>query len=311
MKLHMALGLMLVLGVSACSDTLGLGNATEEEREDIVAELDESGLFGEAFGDDGIPASASVVTYGYSAPPEGDAPFRWGRRHGRPVRREVNVVVEENVATVTRTLVFEGSFIVGHPESETVVRKPANETMVQRAVLMRREQAQTDQNTGRVRRWRIVELSPQEWFLTREDARTVDIERVEVLINGESAIVIEDPEMLFDVDTELPHMQVGDEVRVTARVANYTGEHPEGDAATYVFLHLFHASQDGRKWLRVPMEFDEETGMYIKTWVARHDGRERIVVDAIDADAFAMDREDSYRANLWALPYRVEADRAN
>lgn len=309
MQARMAAGLMLLVAASACNDTLGLGNATEEEREDIIAELDASGFFGEAFGDDGIPASASVVTYGYGD--AGDAPFRWGRRHGPPVSREINVVVEEGIATVTRTLEFEGTFLVSNPDTDGVVSKPANETMTQRAVLVRRDEAVTDEHTGRIKRWRLVELSPQEWFMTREDARTVDIERVEIVVNGESAIVIEDPAMLFDVATELPHLTVGDEVRVTARVKNYTGEHPEGDADTYVFLHLFHVSTDRHKWMRVPMEFDPETGMYTKGWIVRHEGRERIVVDAIDADAFALDREDSYRANLWALPYRVEDDVAN
>jgi hypothetical protein len=292
-----------------CQEGAVLGAATGDERVDVLAELEASSLAGESFGDDGLSAVTSTTSF---AALEGgdvasDAPQGWGRRMGMPVRRNINVEIEGNTATVTKTLVFEGQFLLRNPTGEEPISKPANHTMMQTAVLQRLEHEETDQRTGRRRHWKLVALSPQEWVMTAADQQTVAIERLEIFVNGQSVAVIEDPSMLFELDGRIPRFDQGAEVKITARVKNYTGEHREGDADTWVYLHLFHARADARRWVRLPMAFNEATGLYERTWVVQQDGRERLVVDAIDAGSFALDVPDNYRANLWAIPYRVEA----
>jgi hypothetical protein len=49
-----------------------------------------------------------------------------------------------------------------------------------------------------------------------------------------------------------------------------------------------------------------EDGMFVRHWIVRFPGRERIVVDAIDSQTFNTDSEDDYRANGWGVPYRIE-----
>ena len=52
-----ALAAASVLGLGACSDTLGPGNASDQDRAEILAILDESGWFTDEFGDDVANAS--------------------------------------------------------------------------------------------------------------------------------------------------------------------------------------------------------------------------------------------------------------
>jgi hypothetical protein len=49
-----------------------------------------------------------------------------------------------------------------------------------------------------------------------------------------------------------------------------------------------------------------EDGAFVRHWIVRFGGRERMVVDAIDSQAFHTDSEDDYRANGWGIPYRIE-----
>jgi hypothetical protein len=44
--------------LAACSDTTGLGNASDEDREEILQLLQESGFFGDEFGTDGVADGA-------------------------------------------------------------------------------------------------------------------------------------------------------------------------------------------------------------------------------------------------------------
>ncbi len=77
-----------VLALAGCNDSLGPGNASEEDREDIVAGLAEAGFFGDDFGDDGVVGHVANYFDGAAA---AEPPLRWGRRHRVAVSRPVMI----------------------------------------------------------------------------------------------------------------------------------------------------------------------------------------------------------------------------
>lgn len=306
-----ALAAASVLGLGACSDTLGPGNASDQDRAELLAILDESGWFTDEFGDDGAVVDFSLGSgfdFGFGAllaEAQDEVPLvrLWGRRHGRPVARERTVTVEGDAAQVTWIVTFEGEFVLDRTDDGQInpTSKPLAHQAVQHAVFTRRAELD-DQG----RRWQLVGVSPREWRMTDPHERTITLTRVEISINGgERRIVIEDPAALLDIGGRLPHLEVGDEVRVAARVVNQSdlGNTPP----EFVFLHLFHANPSRRAWIRVRM-FRNDAGEYARKWTVRHPGRGRIVVDAIDSQAFNTDSDDDYRAHLIGIPYRVGSD---
>ena len=297
--------------LAASSDTTGLGNASDEDREEILQLLQESGFFADDFGTDGVadgaaPAPAPLAAAGATAA-EIAPPRAWGRRHGPPVQRVITIDVdtEAGTAQVTRELVFEGEFLLDiTPDDQfNPTSKPLNQTLVQHARFQRNDAATADE-TGR--RWRLVAVSPAEVVLTDPSKQTVDIARLEVWVDGEPFLEVEDPSQLFEVDGRVPRLHAEQEVTVKAWVDNSSaaGFTPP----TFVYLHLFHASLDMRMWIRLPMRMEEsDTGPYwTLSWVVRHRGRERIAVDAIDAGTFATSDGDDYNANIWGIPYIIE-----
>jgi hypothetical protein len=308
----------VVLGafaLAACSDTTGLGNASEEDREEILQILQESGFFSDEFGVAGVaqgasPAAAPAATPGTAAA-EIVAPRAWGRRHGWPVQRLITIDVdaEAGIAQVTKELVFEGEFLLDITQDDVFnpTSKPLNQTLVQHAQFRRNDAASVDE---RGRRWRLVAVSPAEMVLTDPLKQTVDIARIEVWVDGEPFLEVEDPSQLFEVDGRVPHLRPEQEVTVKAWVDNSSDA--DFTPPTFVYLHLFHASLDMRMWVRLPMDMvvsETDAGVdtyWTLSWVVRHRGRERIAVDAIDAGTFATQDGDDYNANIWGIPYIIE-----
>jgi hypothetical protein len=298
---------MAAVMLAACSDTpTGPGNATEADRNAVVAELAASGWFAETFGTDGavedLDLAASFDLNLSSVAAQDTVPLvrRWGRRPGAPVRRELTVEVTGDTARAELVVTFEGVFVLDRTadDGEPATQKPLEEQAVQRAVLVRRPEADPA-----ARLWALVALSPREWRMTDEATRTVRITHVVVRVNGEIKLEVEDPAELFRVDHRIPRLQVGDSVSVLAEVENTTGTGNE--PPTFVFLHVYHHGPTARGWVRIPMQARED-GAFVRHWIVRFGGRERMVVDAIDSQAFHTDSEDDYRANGWGIPYRIE-----
>jgi hypothetical protein len=224
-----------------------------------------------------------------------------------PVRRLVTVAVDAGAgtATVSKEIFFEGSFLLDITQDEQVnpTSKPLEEKLVQYATFHR---VPIDQADELGRRWRLADLSPAEFMMTDEAKRTVAITRVEVWVNEELQIEVTDPSAAVEVEGRVPRLHPEDNVLVKAWVENSVDN--QNDPDTFVFLHLFHASPVARGWLRLPMDrvVTETDVYYVKTWMARHTGRSRISVDAIDAQTFTTETEDDYRANIWGIPYRIE-----
>lgn len=284
----------LVLG--GCIDSLGPGEVSEDDREEILLVLDESGFFSDGFGTDGL--ADNLVAYLDGAA----APRVWGRRRGLPVRRVVEVVFDREAGTamVTKTVDFEGEFLV-RLDDGSVSSKPLNEQLVQSALLERLDEDRLNDRTGRRSRWHLLEISPKEFRAIDEAKRTVTIEQVRIVVNGETALEIVDPAQGLPIeDGGVLSLSEGDEVSVYADVANGT---LDIENTTYVYLHVAHAREDAVGWRRVAMEYSDDLGQWVSHWVVYHAGREFVVVDALDGGSF--DPEGEYRANMWGVPYRV------
>jgi len=301
---------MAALVLAACSDgPTDLGNATPADREAVVAELDASGWFTEAFGPDGASDDLDVAAsfdLGLSpAATQDTVPLvrRWGRRRGPPVSRLLTVEVVGDTARAEMVVTFEGLFVLDRTPGDGAppTQKPLEEQAAQRAVLVRRT---SDDTVDAARRpWKLVALSPREWRMTDDAKRTVRISRVVVRVNGEVKLEVEDAAELFRVDNRIPRLDVGDSVSVLAEVENTTGTGNE--PPTFVFLHVYHHGPNARGWVRIPMRARED-GAFVRHWIVRFGGRERMVVDAMDSQTFNTDADDDYRANGWGIPYRIE-----
>jgi hypothetical protein len=306
-----ALVMVGALAVTACEESLGPeGNASQEDRDEIISLLDESGFFAEEFGVDGTydgGAAGAPAAVAAAEAAEVVAPLVWGRRLGRPVRRVVTVDVdpEQGIATVYKEVYFEGRFLLDITQDGQFnpTEKPLDVKLVQYATF---QHLPADQADAAGRRWRLVNLSPAEWLMTADDKQTVNLTRVEVWVNGVLQLGITDASELLDIDGRIPRLHVDDMVEVRAWVENSLDNGNEPD--TFVFLHLFHASPSALGWLRLPMErvVTDTDVYYVLSWTARHIGRSRIAVDAIDAETFTTEIEDDYRSNIWGVPYRIE-----
>jgi len=300
------------LASTACEEGLGPeGNASQEDRDEIISLLDESGFFAEEFGVDGTYDNGAAGAPAMAAAAEAAevvAPRVWGRRLGLPVRRLVTVDVDpqEGIATVSKEVFFEGRFLLDITQDDQLnpTEKPLDVKLVQYATFQR---LPADQVDAAGRRWRLINVSPAEWLMTAEDKQTVNINLVEVWVNGELQLEITDASELLNIDSRIPRLHVEDVVEVKAWVENSLDSGNEPD--TFVFLHLFHASPSARGWLRLPMErVVTDTEVYYRlSWTARHIGRSRIAVDAIDAETFTTETTDDYRGNVWGVPYLIES----
>jgi len=298
------------LGLTACGESFGPeGNASQEDRDEILTLLDESGFFADEFGVDGVfddaqPAALALAPTAEMA--EVVAPRVWGRRRGLPVRRLITVDVnpQEGIATVSKEVFFEGNFLldITQDEQHNPTAKPLEEKLVQYATFRRRTADEVDVQG---RRWKLVNVSPAEWMMTSEDKRTVNITKIEVWVNEELKAEIVDPSEMLDVDSRIPRLHPEDLVTVKAWVDNRLDN--QNVPETFVFLHLFHATPSSRAWMRLPMEqvITDVDSYYVRSWIVRHTGRARMAVDAIDAETFTTETEDDYRANIWGVPYRI------
>ncbi|HSD33312.1 MAG TPA: hypothetical protein VLB49_15440 [Gemmatimonadales bacterium] len=286
---------------TACSDSSTALNTDQPQVRAAYEGL--TGYTEDDFGDTGAVGTSAVSPAfdSYGVLDTAIAPRFWGRvrvvRGGpRPVV-SLNIVVQGDSAWVTRGASFQGIFLADTSADGTFnpTSKPLADGVQQRAVFVRDRAAPHG--------WRAVALTLLEWQPTAADRRTVQVERVAVYRNDTLQFEVENPDSLIAVDTRVPRLHEGDTVRVEAHVANTTGG--AFSPSTFVFLHVRHADPTGIRWRRIRMA-DDGNGDFSLEWIVRFAGRDRFVVDALDAATLQLGTVDNYRANEWGIPFRVE-----
>jgi hypothetical protein len=255
------------------------------------------------FGDPGVVGSVSASAVGgvQSVQDTAIAPRFWGRLRvvpggPRPIYTR-DIVVQGDSAWVTRSVSFQGIFLVdtSADSSFNPNSKPLADGVQQRAVFVRDGTA--------AHGWRAVALTLLDWQNTAPDRRTVQIRNVTVSVNDSLILDLSNPDSLISVEARVPRFHAGDTVKVTMHVDNSTGG--SFSPATFGFLHVRHADPAGIRWRRVAM-IDDGNGDFERSWVVRFTGRDRFVVDALDAATLELGSADNYRSNEWGIPFRVE-----
>ena len=285
----------------ACSDNASTGLNGDQAAVQAAYE----GLTGYTdpdFGDTGAVATASLTLGGAQAMQDtAIAPKYWGRLRvvpggPRPIYTR-DIVVQGDSAWVARSASFQGLFLVDTSADNVFnpTSKPLADGVRQRAVFVRDRLAPHG--------WRAVALTLLDWRNTALDRRTVQIDSVAVLVNGVATLQVSNPDSLIAVDRNVPLFRAGDTITVTMHVTNTTGS--GFSPTTFGFLHVRHSDPLGIRWRRVEM-IDDGNGKFERSWVARFTGRDRFVVDVIDAATLALGTADDYRSNEWGIPFRVE-----
>src|SRR5690242_303887 len=286
---------------AACSES-----STGMSADKVAVQAAYDGLTGYSdndFGDPGVVGTASAAVVGgvQSVMDTAIAPRFWGRLRvvpggPRPIFTR-DITVQGDSAWVTRSVSFQGIFLVDtsadsmfNPNS-----KPLDDGVQQRAVFVRDRASDHG--------WRLVSLTLLNWQNTAVDRRTVQIQNVAVFVNGAAVLDIANPDSLISADSHVPLFHAGDTVKVTMHVANTSGGN--FSPATFGFLHVRHGDPTGIRWRRVPMK-DDGNGDFERSWVVRFTGRDRFVVDALDAATLELGSADNYRSNEWGVPFRVE-----
>lgn len=326
MKQLKAIVMVGALALAGCSEGLGpsAGSgpapgtpgvpATQQTAAAVLAVLDQSGWSAMDFGalgassefqNDGEPTGASGAAGLASA--DVSVPEFWGRIRGEPVSKVRTVTEKGDTAWASIKVDYNGAFLVDLTPGDNrldVTSKPLVESLLQQA----RFEKTAIGDRGEAH-WALVGITPQQYVATDESRRTVKITQVTVSVNGVVKIDVTDPTAFAKVvlgsektSHDVPAFDKGDTVKVVVKVANTTGTN--NTPPTFAFLSSFHADPNGLGWRRMRME-DRGDGTFSLSWVVWQRGRERVIVEALDAQSFVTPTADDYRANIWGIPYSI------
>lgn len=289
---------LVVLVLGACNDSTT--PLTDQAQVLAAAQSQLGGMMDTTFGQSGAMPSMSVVG-GVMSADSVAVPQYWGRIRvlpggPRPVIHR-DVTIQGDTARVTQTVSFQGLFVQDTAADTTFapVSKPLAEGHTQSAVFVR------DQT--KVHGWRAVALTIQNWQTTDVSRRSVAVDSLSVYVNDTLKLTVTSPDSLFDVVNRIPRLHVGDTVKVVAGISNTTAS--GFTPATFAFLHVRHIDPVNVSWHRLKMQ-DNGDGTWQRTFIVRHSGLDRFVVDALDGAVFGAPSTDSYRASEWGIPYRIE-----
>lgn len=322
MKQLRVVAMAATLALVACSEPVAPGAetvptlpgapASAQTTAAVLSALEQSGWAGLDFGalgatnefqNDGITGAASLQ----AAAADVSVPEFWGRIRGDPVSKVRTVTEQGDTAWASIKVDYNGAFLLDLVPGNNrldITSKPLVESMTQQARFQKMTVAEKREAV-----WVLVGITPQQYLATDEPRRTVKITEVSVSVNGVEKIKVTDPTAFQKVphgadktSHEVPAFNKGDTVKVAAKITNSTGTN--NNPSTFAFLSSFHADPNGLGWRRMRMQ-DHGDGTYSLTWVAQHRGKERVIVEALDAQSFVTPTDDDYRANIWGLPYWI------
>jgi hypothetical protein len=280
----------------------------------VLAVVDQSGWSGADFGAVGATSEFQNEGEAWATSALGSpavavsVPEFWGRLRGEPVTKTRTVTEKGDTAWASIRIDYNGAFLLDLTPGDgklDVTSKPLVESMVQQARLEK-----GPPNEKGVRNWVLVGITPQQYVATDPAKQTVKITEVVVSVNGTVKIDITDPtaferimQTAAKASGDLPLFHRGDNIKIVVKVANTTGTN--NTPPTFAFLSSFHADPNGLGWRRMQMQ-DGGDNSYSLTWVAQQTGRERIIAEALDAQAFVTPTADDYRSNVWAVPYQIQ-----
>ena len=275
--------------------------AAEQEQLGAMVDSDFGAIGATATSSPAPGGAATVLSLDASATQVDTAPTFWGRLRvvpGGPLPiYHRDVTIQGDTAKVEHDITFDGVFLVDTSADGVFnpTAKPLADRMTQHAVLVR--------DPAMPHSWRVVELSPQDWTVVDPSRQTVAVTDVKVYRNDTLLVEITDPSALVDVVSRIPRFHVGDTVKVVAAVNNTTNS--GFTPTTFVFLHVRHVTPTGTSWHRLEMA-DNGNGTWQRSWITGSTGRDRFVVDALDAATLLLGTADNYRANEVGIPYRIE-----
>jgi hypothetical protein len=320
------------LALAGCSDNTSPGNdvssignplpggsspgtpASPQTSAAVMSVVDQSGWSASDFGAVGATSEFQNAGEAWATSAVGSptaavmVPEFWGRLRGDPVTKTRTVTEKGDTAWASIRVDYNGAFLLDLTPGDgklDVTSKPLVESMVQQARL--EKGAPNERGT---RNWVLVGITPQQYVATDASKQTVKISETVVSVNGTVKIDITDPaafEKLVQSTAEkhedLPLFHRGDTVKVVVTVANTTGTN--NTPPTFAFLSSYHADPNGLGWRRMQMH-DDGSNSFSLSWVAQQSGRERIILEALDAQSFVTPTADDYRANVWAVPYQIQ-----
>jgi hypothetical protein len=281
----------------------------------VLSVVDQSGWSGTDFGAVGATSEfrndGEALAAPLSASPSVavSVPEFWGRLRGEPLSKTRIVTERGDTAWASIKVDYNGAFLLDLTPGDSkldVTSKPLVESMIQQARLEK-----GPPNERGVRNWVLVGITPQQYVATDVAKQAVKITEVVVSVNGVVKIDITDPTAFEKINlstagkstTDMPLFKRGDNIKIVMKVANTTGTN--NTPPTFAFLSSFHADANGLGWRRMQMQ-DGGDNSYSLSWVAQQYGRERIIVEALDAQSFVTPTADDYRANVWAVPYQIQ-----
>lgn len=248
-------------------------------------------------------------------------PLRFGRVGVRPIIKDVRIVMtSDTTATAMFTKILRGKFVIMTMDSEynwIRVNKKMGHEFKRIAHFVKRGNEGEDLR----RRWRLKEFS----MVLGQSLGVVDtnlvrnsVEISKIIIETDTAIVIEDPLAFMQTRKNVFTFTPGTEVTVTVYVENSSDnaiQVPAGKGTELVRLHFARH----RKWrhtnyykhgIRHLRWIGEENGqnVYQGTWTVRNWFRvHHAVIDVIDNGTIFNDDVDMYPYNsvTWSTPYLI------
>ena len=235
-----------------------------------------------------------------------DDPIDWARwgRVGRRELQSVNVVIEgDSLATITRTISFNGEFRIGAQLEDSTWQyfaKPMYNTVVRKAQAIRIARTPHPRQN-----WRIVAVTPIVLMSAEPNPHSIEPTQVEIYQGEELIADVTDPLNTYFDRENLPTLDANAEVTI------YVTANTVLPGVAILHPHVYRFGRLQRLYLHDDgMEEDEFPGDGVYSgsyWTNERVGVFCSGFDLIDFETL-YDSEGAYDAGGWAIPYRITSE---